>query len=310
MIKKLLYIFIILLTGCTTDFTGLEKSEESVYIRFSTAVDIHVDVSEATRSRMSEEETLVGVLGIGTQAESLSLTTLAGYDTTSLRQWMANDAYYLYDRSFEHTLGQQPSFPIEDGSAVAAYAYLPYTKHIVYGIDSCYIPIDLMADSATTDWMYTGRVARTKAEYREEPTFAFNFHHAMTRLDLVLSPEIATNDTVEILEIDLGMYNHGKGRLSLENGIVSLDTATCNPDSIYRLRRRLADVRLASQDGAEHTEVLYLMPYTKLHDLRIVGVWNGADTLYYEHCIDTTRWNSANLHPGKRSVINIKSIRK
>lgn len=310
MIKKLLYIFIILLTGCTTDFTGLEKPGESVYIRFSTVADIHADVVEATRSRVTEQEMLIGILGIGTQAESLNLTTLARHNASSLRQWMANDVYHLYDGNIEHALGQRPSFPIEDGSAIAAYAYLPHTRNIVYSGDSCYIPIDLMADSATTDWMYSGRVAKTKMEYCEESTFAFNFRHAMTRLDMVISPEVAVNDTVEILEIDLGMYNHGKGRLMLEDGVVSLDTATCLPDSVYRLRRRLADVRLASQDGAEHTEVLYLMPYTKLHDLRIVGVWNGADTLYYEHCIDTTRWNSANLHPGKRSVINIKSIRK
>ena len=132
----------------------------------------------------------------------------------------------------------------------------------------------------------------------------------MTRLDMVISPEVVANDTVEIIEIDLGMYNHGKGRFMLEDGLVSLDTATCLPDSVYRLRRRLTDVRFASQEGDGHTEVLYLMPYTKIHDLRIVGVWNGADTLYYEHCIDTTQWNSTNLHPGKRSVINIKSIRK
>lgn len=310
MIKKLLYIFIILLSGCTTDFIGLEKSEESVYIRFSAAVDLHVDVSEATRSRVSEQETLIGILGIGTQAELLSSTTLAGQNTASLRQWMANDVYHLYGSDIEHSLGQHPSFPIEDGSAVAAYAYLPYTQGVVCKNDSCYIPIDLMADSATTDWMYTGRVAKTKAEYCDEPTFAFDFHHAMTRLDMVISPEIAVSDTVEILGIDLGMYNHGKGRLLLEDGWVSLDTATCNPDSVYRLRRRMKDVCLTVSERTEHSEIMYLMPYTKIHDLRIVGVWNRTDTLFYEYSIDTTRWNSANLHPGKCSVINIKSIRK
>lgn len=310
MIKYFLYTLIILLSGCTADFTVFEKAEEPVYIHFSTNTNIQVDVSEDTRGGIFEQEIPIGILGIGTQAEHLNWTTLAGRNAASLRQWMANDVYRLYDKNIEHSLGQHPSFPIEDSSAIVAYAYLPHTQHIVYDNDSCYIPIDLMADSATTDWMYTGRVAKTKTRYCEDPTFVFNFRHAMTRLDLVISPEIGANDTVEILEIDLGMYNHGKGRLLLEDGAVSLDTATCLPDSVYRLRRRKTDIEFPTQEKAQYTETLYLMPYTKIHDLRIVGVWNGADTLHYEHYIDTTLWNRANLHPGKRSVINIKSIRR
>lgn len=309
MIKYLLYILIILLSGCTADFAESKESAESVYIHFSTTPDIHIDVNEGTRSGASKQAMPIGILGIGAQAEELDWKTLAGHDSTSLRQWMANDVYLLQSGSIEHALGHHPSFPIENGSAVAAYAYLPHTPHIVYDDSCCYIPIDLMADSATTDWMYSGRVAKTKSEYCDNPTFVFNFRHAMTRLDMVLFPEGVANDTVEILEVDLGMYNHGKGRLLLENGVVSLDSTTCHPDSIYRLHRS-TNIRIMAQEKTYHTEIFYLMPYTKIHDLRIVGVWNGTDTLYYEHSIDTTRWNSANLHPGKRSVINIKSIRK
>lgn len=308
--KYILYTLIILLSGCAADFSGLEKPEESVYIRFSTAVDIHVGVEEATRSVESVQETSIGVLGIGVQSEWLNQTTLAGCDAVSLRQWMANDRYCLNGKNIEHSLGQYPSFPVEDGSAVAAYAYLPHTENIVYGSEDCYIPIDLMADSATTDWMYSGRVAKTKVGYCDDPTFAFDFHHGMTRLDMVITPEIFVGDTVEILEIGLGMFNHGKGLLSLEHGTVSMDTFTCRPDSVYRLRRQLTDAVFMEQGTRECTEVWYLMPYTKIHDLHVVGVWNGKDTLNYEYNIDPILWNSENLQPGKRSVINIKSIRR
>lgn len=310
MVKYILYILIFLLSGCSTDFSGLEKPEEPVYIRFSTIADIQVNVSEATRSKTAEKEAAIGILGIGVQAELLDQTALAGCSIESLREWMANDVYHLNERNLTHVLGKYPSFPVEDCSAVAAYAYLPHSENVVYGEDNCYIPINLMVDSATTDWMYSGRVAKAKAEYCEDPTFVFDFRHAMTRLDMVISPKMHANDTVEILKIDLGMYNHGKGFLSLEDGLVSMDTATCCPDSVYRLCRRMPNAVFTEGGIVEQTVTWYLMPYTEIHDLRVVGVWNGKDTLNYEHHIDTSIWNSANLHPGERSVMNIRSIRK
>ena len=311
MIKYLPYILILLLSGCTADFSGL-RPEKTVHICFSTTADIHVNVSvsETTRSAIVAPKATIGILGIGAKTDLLNEIELAGYKNESLRQWMANDVYHLNGKNITHAQGQYPSFPIEDNSAVAAYAYLPHTKNIVYGEDDCYIPIDLMADSATTDWMYSGRVAKTKEEYCDEPIFAFNFSHAMTRLDLVISPEIFTNDIVRILEIDLGLYSHGKGFLSLEDGTVSMDTATCCTDSVYHLRRRPTDAIFTTQGTTNQTDTWYLMPYTDICKLSITSLWNETDTICYEHYIDDSIWNSANLRPGERSVINIKSIRK
>ena len=323
MIKYLFLILITLLSGCTTDFSGLEKPEESVYIHFSSRADVKTDIEEASyanhRSTRSEYITSgysVGVLGIATHEDLMHHTTLAGQDATSLREWMANDVYYRNPENGDivHNEGQHPLFPIDKGSAIVAYAYMPHTNRVVYETDGCYIPINIMGDSATTDWRYSGRTAMSKAEYRREGTFALDtFKHVMTRLDLVLHSNVnRTNKQVKIIEINLGICNHGQGKLSLENGRLTMDTATCVVDSVYRLLRRPNYVFSLYDDLKDsiRTEKYYLLPYTEIHDLRIVGLWNDKDTITYEYVIaDSTQWNSDNLHPGKRSTINVKSIK-
>ena len=323
MIKYLFLILVTLLSGCTTDFSGLEKPEESVYIRFSSRADVKTDIEEATyadchntRSEYATQGHSVGILGIATHKELMHQTTLAGRDATSLREWMANDVYYHNPENGDivHNDNQRPLFPIDKGSAIVAYAYMPHTNRVMYDADDCYIPIDLMADSAITDWRYSGKTAMSKDVYRKEGTFVLDtFKHAMTRLDLVLHSNVnRTNKQVKILEIDFGIYSHGQGKLSLNNGKVTMDTTTYVPSTVHHLQRRPGHVFSLYDDLKDsiHTERYYLLPYTEIHDLRIVGLWNDKDTITYEYVIsDSTQWNSNNLHPGKRSTINVKSIK-
>lgn len=310
MIKYLFFILVTLLSGCTADFSGWEQPEEPVRIRFSSRVSVSADVEEATRSGYTTPGQSVGILGMATYEDRMNETTLDGCDAASLHQWMANDVYSLEGKEIVHTADQCPLFPIDKGSAIVAYAYMPHTERIVYGGDDCYIPIDLMADSAATDWMYSGRTAKSKAAYREDETFAFEFKHAMTRLDLNIAPQINKfNKSVRILEIDLGIGSHGKGRLLLERGKVMMDTASYDPGSVHHLLRRI-NCDFSIYDVTQRTETFYLMPYTPIHDLRIVGLWNDQDTITYEYVIaDSAQWNSDNLLPGARSIINVNSIK-
>ena len=320
MVKYLFLILVTLLSGCATDFSGLDKPEESVYIRFSSHADIKADIEEAKRQANRGDYTTqgqsVGILGIATHEDLMAETSLAGHDASSLRQWMANDVYYRDPSTgnIAHEDEECPLFPIDKGSAIVAYAYMPHTERVKFEANDCYIPINLMADSATTDWRYSGKTAMSKTEYRKEGTFALDtFKHVMTRLDLVLHSNVnKANKEVKIIEIDLGICNHGQGKLSLENGKLTMDTATCAADSVYRLLRRPDHVFSLYDDLKDsiRTERYYLLPYTEIHDLRIVGLWNDKDTITYEYVIaDSTQWNSNNLHPGKRSTINVKSIK-
>lgn len=311
MVRYLFLILVILLSGCTADFSGLEKPEESVYIRFISAVDIQTDVVEATRNGDTAQGQSVGVLGIATTEDLMDEIALDGCHERLLHQWMANDVYY---RSIEgdmvHCDGKNPAFPIDKGSAIAAYAYMPHSERIVYGDGGCHIPLDLIADSATTDWLCSGKIAKSKDEYREDRIFKFDFDHAMTRLDLVLTPRINKfSKSFEIMEVALGLCNHGKGKLFIEDGTVEMDTASYLSGSIHHLRRNPNRVLSIYNEVNVHTESFYLMPYTEIHDLRIVGIWNGMDTVSYEYIIaDSTRWDSNNLRPGTRSIINVNSI--
>ncbi len=311
MVKYLFLILVTLLSGCTADFSGLEKPEESVYIRFTSAIDLQADVVEATRSGYVSGQS-VGILGIALPEDMMDEATIVGADERMLRQWMANDVYYRnVQGGMVHHEGQNPTFPIEQGSAIVAYAYMPHSGKIVYEAEDCYIPLDLIADSATTDWMYSGKVGKSKEEYLEDQIFKFGFEHALTRLDIVMSPQTNRFDkSFRITEVSLGTYGHGKGRLSIEDGTVTMDTTSYVSGSIHNLRRRVDHELSIYNNVTTCTESFYLMPYTKIHDLRIVGVWDEAENVNYEYVIaDSIRWNSSNLRPGTRSVINVNLIR-
>lgn len=322
MIKYLFLILVTLLSGCTADFSGSCESEESVYIRFSSYVDVKADVEEAsyahrqvTRSDNYVTEQAVGILGIAAHEDMMDEITLVGRDATSLRKWMQNDVYYRnpMNGAVARADGQCPTFPIEKGSAVVAYAYMPYTDSIVYGDEDCYIPLDLVADSASTDWTYSGSSTMSKSAYHETGVFVLDsFKHVMTCLEVIVdTPKFdEMYDTlVRILEISLGVRGNGKGRLSLTDGMVTMADAE-NPDSIYRLQRKPGYRFSIYEQVKSRTETFYLMPYTEIHDLRVVALWNEADTIRYEYVIaDSAKWNTANLRPGVVSRLKLKSIK-
>lgn len=308
MIKSLFFILIMLLSGCTTDFSGLEKPEESVYIRFSSCADVKADVepSYATRGGYTTPGRSVGILGVATNEELMDEVTLAGHDEASLRQWMANDIYNLQGTEIAQSNGQSPMFPIEKGSAIVAYAYMPHTERLEYDGNGYYIPIDLSTDSASTDWMYSGKTAKSKADYRADETFIFDFKHAMTRVDVVITlPYSVTRyHKVEILAVELGV-NSSKGRLAVEDGLITMEEAD-STQHIHRTSGRLFN----KYTDAPDTTTFYLMPYTEIHHLRVVGLRDESPFDYESVIADSAQWKSRFLKPGVCSTINVKNLVK
>lgn len=317
MTKLFLLLIVLLLGGCRADFSEVLPTEEKpVYIRFASDASINASVSESTRSGSIVGDTLsVGILGLGVQESELSTATLAGRNHWSFRDWMSNDLYYYVrgdGNGIVHSQGEIPSFPLEENSAVAAYAYLPRIdmERIVCDMYSCYIPLDLVADEAATDWMFSGKVARSKNDARaqHDSIFTFKFKHAMARLDFVISPDnLAAGEELKLLEIDLGVYSHGLGLLSLEDGEVILDRTTLYPDSVYRLRRSIGDI-VFSDALTTHTETLYLIPQTEIYDFRVLALWHGKDTVLCERMMNPYKWNYKNMTAGTRSVITVQSF--
>ena len=320
MIKYLFFILVTLLSGCTTDFSGLEKLEKSVYIRFSSHADVKADVEEAAYSRRTRgdepPEHSVGILGIATNEGLMTKTTLSGHKLESLCEWMANDVYYRDPNTGDiaHEDDKKPSFPINKGSAIVVYAYMPHTEQVEFETDDCYIPINLREDSATTDWRYSSKTAMSKAEYcnRENNTFTLDaFKHVMACLDLVLySFEDPRSDIyMVILEVDLIIKN-GQGRLSLVNGKVTME----DDAEPMHLKRR---INKEFQNGnSTHTERYYLLPHTEIDTIRIEGIWIDSRWNYIRHpfsheyaIVDSVQWNSENLRPGTCSTIRVKSLK-
>ena len=76
--KKLsLILIVLLLGGCTTDFSEVKLAEEKpVYIHFASDANINASVSESTRGGANAYDTLsIGILGLGVQETELSAFT-------------------------------------------------------------------------------------------------------------------------------------------------------------------------------------------------------------------------------------------
>ena len=316
MIRLVFILLLLLFGGCTTDFSDVFETEEKpVYIHFASDASINASVSESTRSKVALCDTLpIGILGLGLQEAELQDINLANQNQWTLRDWMCNDLYYYTneDKSIKHSQGKIPSFPLEDSSAVAAYAYLPHVniEHIIFNSQSCYIPLNIIADEAATDWMYTGKIAKTKTEAieKQDSIFTFKFKHAMTRLDLQILKPLSLEE-VKLLDINLGIHNPGIGLLSLEDGNIVLDSTTFQIDSVYYLRRRISDDTI-DYVMPIRTESFYLIPQTKIHHLRVEALRNDQDTLVCEILMDSIKWNSDNLKAGTRSTIKVSSFKK
>lgn len=277
-----------------------------MYIRFSSCANVQIGVDVSTRSSAEQP---VGILGIGTQVKDTLSATLVGCDTASLRRWMKNDMYLYspYSGLINHAEGYSPTFPIDTSSAVVAYAYMPYSDSVRYdNPEECYIPIDLIADGASTDWMYSGKTAKSKADYLVDQTFAFRFEHAMTCLEFLIEPDMNSEENITITEISLGVYNSGKGRLSLIDGEVVMDTASWKADSVYCIKHN-PEKKLSNGGTSFYTETFYLMPYTLISDLSIVGVWNDGKMSEYKFRMEG---NSKNLGPGSKKVFCVNKITK
>ena len=212
LLKKILPLGVLLLSGCTTVIDEQHScSPDPVYIYFTAHGGINMDVDITTTTRSVEGEPLpIGMMGIGHTANiipNLNRFTTAEQLEKNLQEGLKHNKYLMSPnsngQSYDITPSEgveTPEFPYIDNSAVSIYAYAPYKenitplRHETYGY--WYIPLDIKADSAQTDYLYADTTCSQEA-YLEKGHIDLNLRHALIRLDVIVEYEFTIGGSTE-----------------------------------------------------------------------------------------------------------------
>ena len=200
LLKKILPLGVLLLSGCTTVIDEHQGcSPDPVYIYFTSHSDINVDV-DITTTRNGEAEPLpIGMMGMGHTADvtpALDRFTTAEELQAKLQEGMKHDKYLMSSASdgqgYDITPSEgvkTPQFPYIDNSAVSIYAYAPYKEGITPLCHEThkywYIPLDIKADGGQTDYLYATTTC-SQNDYQEEGYIDLDLKHALIRLDVIV----------------------------------------------------------------------------------------------------------------------------
>lgn len=222
-----------LFIGCTEHSLGGDSlPKEDVLINFlaGATVDYSVDVvpeewplqaGTKTRATVTATQCKLGIVGVAATEDDVYADCLRALAAESFCYNMYNAEYKgkldeegLLTGAITPVDKKQRSFPIEDNSAVAVYAYLPYNKDFVVGDTSCYIRVDLAKEYMLTDYLYTGKIFRTKKGYLENDCIELELKHAFAKVNLYFE----SDKFVYIDSLQMGISENGAGLLDLKNG--------------------------------------------------------------------------------------------
>ena len=222
-----------LFIGCTEHSLGGDSlPKEDVLINFSAGatVDYGIDVvpeewpvhsGTKTRATVAATQGRMGVVGVAATEDDVYADCLYALTGDSFCYNMYNaeykgnlDAEGLLTGAITPVDKKPRSFPVEENSAVAVYAYLPYRTDFVVGDTSCYVRVDLAKEYMLTDYLYTGKIFRTKTGYLENDCIELELKHAFAKVNLYFE----SDKFVYIDSLQMGISENGAGLLDLKNG--------------------------------------------------------------------------------------------
>ncbi len=274
MLKKILILEALLsifLISCTnSDSDGFMPSGQEVCINFTAKPQSDYSINVGTRGAT---EINVGIFGVAATDSDSLLDILTGVTENSF-------CHNLYNAEFTGSLpgglisaeGLKHVFPLEENSAIAAYAYSPYCDvEPLIGDTSCYIAIDAAANQFRTDYLYTGKVFKSKMEYREDETFALPFMHAFANIEMTFQSTGFIDLEIDTLML---MTNHnGKGLLDIKTGTMIPDDEGY-ADTLPHKTNLLEEPIILDYNTPLSKMEIYFPPSIHLDSIRLVGSKN------------------------------------
>lgn len=272
-----------LFIGCTEhSLNGDSPFKEDVLINFSAgyAIDYDIDVvpddsKELTseRTRATSSPVRIGVVGVAATEDDVYADCLYGLTGDSFCNNMYNAEYKgTLPGAMKSLDGLPRSFPLEEKSAIAVYAYSPYKANsLLIGDTTCYVQLNLIEECMLKDYCYTGKVFQKKDGFSEDDRINLAFNHAFAKVNLdftVVYPEEASSIDLYIDTLQIGVDNNGAGLFDLKNGEFYPE-ASEDADADYAFD--IMEIRNAINVRAlTATTEMYIPPIMALEDLKIV----------------------------------------
>ena len=265
--------------GCTEHSLGGDSlPKEDVLINFSAGnyvgydidvVPCEVNEMEAGATRAAETYISTGIVAVPVTEYDEDVDCLHGLTEDSFCLNLKNAEYAgMHPGVMTPVDGLLRTFPIEEGSAIAAYAYYPYRKDtLVVGDTTCYVNLDLIKEFMRQDYCYTGKVFKKKKDVIEgDGNIKLKYYHAFAEVEVKFN--VNSNEYIRIDSLLMGVSNNGVGRLDLKNGNFYPDDNNGKNVSfdINEIRNTI--------NGPEFLEststILYIPPAVKLKNVKIV----------------------------------------
>ena len=265
--------------GCTEHSLGGDSlPKEDVLVNFSAGkyVDYDIEVVPCETNEMETGATRAATTYISTGIVAVPITEYDVDDDVDCLYGLTEESFCLNLKNAEYA-GTHPgvmkpvdgllrTFPIEEGSAIAAYAYYPYQKDaLVVGDTTCYVKLDLIKEHMRKDYCYTGKIFKKKKDAIEgDGDIKLNYHHAFAEVKVDFN--VNSNEFIRIDSLLMGVSNNGVGLLDLKNGNFYPEKNNGKNVSfdITEIRNTI--------NGREFSAstVLYIPPSVKLKNVKIV----------------------------------------
>ena len=273
-----------LFIGCTEHSLGGDSlPKEDVLINFlaGSTVDYGIDVlpedwpaqsGNKSRATIAATQVKIGVVGVAATEDDVYADCLDALTGESF-------CYNMYNAEYKGKLDENGlltgtitpvdkklrSFPIEENSAVAVYSYLPYKSEFVVGDTSCYVRLDLASEYMLTDYLYTGKVFRTKSGYQENDFIELNFKHAFAKVNLYFE----SDKYIYIDSLQMGTSKSCVGLLDLKYGNFYSETSE-EDNASYSFD--VNEVRNEINSGTTRTSYteMYIPQTIAFKDLKVV----------------------------------------
>ena len=269
-----------LFIGCTEHSLGGDSlPKEDVLINFSAGyVNYDIDVVSADNKELAPKETRattepvkMGIIGVAATENDVYADCLLGLTGESFCNNMFNAEYKgVLPGAIRSVDGLPRSFPLEEKSAVAVYAYSPYKEDVpVLGDTSCYIKLDLIEEHMLKDYAYTGKVFQKKEGFGKDDKINLQFYHAFAKVDVdfkVVYPKEASSIDLVIDTLQMGIGENGVGLFDLKNGYFYPEESE---DTVFAYD--LMEVRNGVNSSALNVNsTMYIPPTITLNSVKIV----------------------------------------
>ncbi|MBR4848762.1 MAG: fimbrillin family protein [Bacteroidaceae bacterium] len=272
--------------GCTEHSLGGDSlPNEDVLINFSAGYSVDYDIEvateeqqeltpgEATRTTIQKEMGVFCVAATEYDVED-DVDCLYGITEESF-------CHNLYNAKYRGTISTEKrnpinpvdtllrTYPIEENSAIAAYAYYPYNvnENIEMGDTSWYVKLNLIEEKMLTDYCYTGKIFKTKKNARNGENIDLTFRHAFAKVKLnfeVIFEKDTSKDYIRIESFQMGLSGNGEGLLDLKNG-------NFYPKDSNETAFEIQEIKDAAESNKLVAETtMYIPPALKLKYVKIV----------------------------------------